>query len=76
MDIDEIKAKVAADEYVYTHHADVERRGDGLTFAQVEQALLNAEVLEQYPDTGRGESCPLVGFASDVPIHVVCGWRG
>ncbi|WP_347710711.1 hypothetical protein [Nodosilinea sp. FACHB-131] len=23
---------------------------------QVEEALLNGEVLEQYPDTGRGES--------------------
>jgi len=41
MDIEEIKAKVRADQYVYTHHADIERKADELTFAQVEKALLN-----------------------------------
>jgi hypothetical protein len=68
--------RVETKEYVYTHHADIERKADELTFAQVEEALLNGEILEQYPDTGRGESCLIVGFAKDVPIHVVCGWRG
>ncbi|WP_431191222.1 DUF4258 domain-containing protein [Leptolyngbya subtilissima] len=37
-------------------HADIERKADDLTLMQVEEALLNGEVLEQYPDTGRGES--------------------
>ena len=76
MDIEEIKAKVCANQYVYTHHAEIERRADELTFTQVEEALLSGEILEQYPDTGRGESCLIVGFAGNVPIHVVCGWRG
>jgi hypothetical protein len=76
MDIEEIKVKVRADQYVYTYHADVERKADELTFAQVEQALLNGKILEQYPDTGRGESCLVVGLAEDTPIHTVCGWHG
>jgi len=76
MDIEKIKAQVRVNQYVYTHHAEIERRADELTFAQVEEALLNGEILEQYPDTGRGESCLVVGFAEDVPIHAVCGWRG
>jgi hypothetical protein len=76
MDIEEIKIKVRANLYVYTFHAEIERKADELTFAQVEEALLNGEILEQYPETGRGESCVVVGFAKDVPIHVVCGWRG
>jgi len=76
MDIEEIKAKVRANKYVYSLHAEIERRADELTFAQVEEALLSGEILEQYPDTGRGESCLIVGFAGDVPVHVVCGWRG
>jgi len=57
MDITRLKNKIAHCEYVYTHHAEIERRFDNLTFAQVETALLNSEILEQYPDTGRGESC-------------------
>jgi hypothetical protein len=76
MDIGEIKAKVLANEYVYTNHADIERTLDNLTFAQVEEALLGGEILEQYPDTGRGESCLVVGFTKEQPIHVVCGRRG
>ena len=76
MDIAEITSKVRADQYVYTLHAEIERRADELTFAQIESALLNGEILEQYPDTGRGESCLVVGFAHNLPIHIVCGWRG
>lgn len=75
MDLDEIQAKIRLNQYMYSHHAEIERRAEGLTFAQIEQALLNARVLEQYPDTGRGESCLLVGFADDIPVHAVCGWR-
>jgi len=76
MNIKEIKARVSADQYSYTHHADIERVADELTFAQIEEALLNGEILEQYPDSGRGESCLIVGFANDVPIHIVCARRG
>jgi hypothetical protein len=76
VNIDEIKSRVRADQYVYTLHADIERKVDGLTLAQVEQAILAGEILEQYSDTGRGESCLLVGFAENIPIHIVCGWRG
>jgi len=76
MNIDEIKARIRAGRYVYSQHAEIERRADGLTFAQIEEAMLSGAVLEQYPDTGRGQSCLIVGFVGDVPIHVVCGWRG
>ncbi|NMF84756.1 DUF4258 domain-containing protein [Nodosilinea sp. P-1105] len=76
MDIEQIQAKVKVDEYVYTSHADVERKADDLTLRQVEVALLNGQILEHYADTGRGESCLILGYADQVPIHVVCGWRG
>jgi hypothetical protein len=76
MDIEEIQAKIQANEYGYSHHAEIERVADGLTFAQIEEALLNGEILEEYPDIGRGESCLVVGYSSDIPIHIVCGWRG
>lgn len=76
MDIDEISRRVRNSQYVYSQHAEIGRREDGLTFAQVEEALLNGRVLEGYPDTGRGVSCLVVGFSGDTPIHAVCGWRG
>jgi Domain of unknown function (DUF4258) len=76
MDIAEIKAKVHANAYVYSHHADLECKADDLTLTQVEEALLTSTILERYPDTGRGVSCWLVGFSEAIPVHVVCGWRG
>lgn len=76
MDIEEIKARVRRNQYVYSHHAELERKAEDLTFAQIEQALLSGSILEQYPDTGRGESCLVVGWAGNIPIHIVCGWRG
>lgn len=76
MDIDDIKNLIRRNHYVYSVHAEVERKFDSLTFAEVEDALLNGEILEHYPDTGRGESCLMVGFAGETPVHIVCGWRG
>lgn len=76
MDLGEIKDKIHRSAYVYTAHADVERQADDLTLLQVEEALLNGEVLEQYADTSRGESCLILGHSNDLPIHIVCGWRG
>lgn len=76
MDIQEIKDQVRHNRYFYSQHAEIERRAEDLTFAQIEHALLNGEILEQYPDTGRGESCLVVGLADEIPIHAVCGWRG
>ncbi len=71
-----IKARVAAEEYLYSLHGDKERQNDNLSLLEVEEALLTGRILEQYPDTGRGESCLVVGFSnSGKPVHVVCGSR-
>jgi len=41
------------------------------------EALLAGRILEQYEDTGRGESCLVVGFSdAGKPVHVVCGRMG
>jgi hypothetical protein len=76
MNINEIKTKICQEEYVYTYHAEIERQADDLTFTQIETALLNGENIEEYVDDRRGESCLILGYAEDVPIHIVCGWRG
>lgn len=46
MDIEDIKARVRNNQYVYSLHAEIERKADGLTFAQMEEALLNSQILE------------------------------
>jgi len=54
----------------------MKRKARGLTIAQVRAALLNGEILEEYPDTGRGESCLVLGLADEQPIHIVCARFG
>ena len=76
MDINEIKNKILKSGYTFTHHAEIERKADDLAFYQIEEALLDGEILENYPDTGRGESCLVLGFSENIPVHIVCGYRG
>ena len=62
--------------YLVSHHADQERMNDRLSIREIEMAIVNGRILESYPDTGRGESVLVAGFAdSGTPIHVVYGKR-
>lgn len=72
-----IHDRIAANEYYLSRHGDQERQNENLSVAGVTEALENGIVLEQYQDTGRGESCLVAGFTrSGVPVHAVCGRRG
>lgn len=74
IDIDWIQDKVKQNEYYFSKHGDQARQDDNLTITQVEEALLTGRILEQYPDTGRSESCLVTGFSDEgKPIHTVCG---
>ena len=68
-----IKERISKDEYLYTLHADEERRNDGLSIAEVEEALLQGQILENYPTDPRGPSCLVYGNAGGQPVHIVCG---
>ena len=73
-DIEWIKEKIRKEEEYFSKHADQERQNDNLTLKEIKEALLNSILLEQYEDTGRGESCLLAGFTNlGKPIHIVCG---
>lgn len=41
LDIESIQEKIRSEEYVYTSHADIERKANDLTLMQIEEALLN-----------------------------------
>ncbi len=69
-----IKQKIELSTYSFTLHGDQERKNDNLTITEVEEALLSGQIIEQYPDMGRGKSCLTVGFTKQgKPIHIVCG---
>lgn len=76
IDIEWIQDRVRRSEYYFSRHGDQERQNDNLTILEVEEAILNSRILEQYEDTGRGRSCLIVGFTNfGKPIRIVCGTR-
>ena len=69
-----IRDQVQTEEYELSDHAERERQADRIPMADVERALLRAEILEDYPGDPRGPSCLTVSYgAAGYPIHMVCG---
>ena len=61
--------------YELSLHADQERLEEGLTVAEMEEALQEAELLEDYPADPRGPSSLVLGHTKGRSVHVVCGCR-
>ena len=76
MKIEDIKSKVKNGNWLLSTHADEAAEDENINLAEIRDAILNDDILEYYPDTGRGESCLILGFVAGKPIHAVCGWRG
>jgi hypothetical protein len=57
-----------------TGHADIEARKDGLTAADIGQALMAGERIEDYPERDR---CLLLTFSEgNLPVHVCIEYVG
>jgi hypothetical protein len=76
VDAEIIKARVRDGNWVVSSHADQEAADENIDIAEIRDAILAGEILEQYANAGRGPSCLLLGFVQGRSIHVVCGWRG
>jgi Domain of unknown function (DUF4258) len=74
LDIGWIKQQIRSGNYEVSGHAEDERQAERISIADVEAALLSAEMLEDYPNDPRGPSCLVLGYGiPGYPIHVVCG---
>lgn len=72
----QIQERIRNKNYRVTLHAEKERDADKITKREIEEAILSekAEIIEDYPEDPRGESCLILGFTSEgEPIHIVCG---
>lgn len=70
MEIDWLQQQIKSGKYLWTFHADQERRNDGLEILAVENAILTGRILEQYPNDPRGASCLVLGMFKEIPIHI------
>ena len=74
MDTQKIREKFTKDEYEISFHAEKERYSEDITSADLENAISNCEIMEDYPDDPRGPSCLILGYSKSRPIHIVCGF--
>jgi len=74
MDISDIKEKVKYGRYriSFTHTEKLRERK--IEIAELEEAILSGEIIEDYPTDPRGPSCLILGYTQrDRPLHIVCG---
>jgi hypothetical protein len=74
MEIGEIQEKIRKEEFEISFHAEKERYAEDITISDLEAAIYNGEILEDYPDDARGPSCLVLGYSKNRPIHIVCGY--
>jgi hypothetical protein len=74
MNIEEIRNHITQGDYEISVHAEKERYAEEVSLTDIEAAILNGEVLEDYLDDPRGESCLILGYSRSRAIHIVCGY--
>jgi hypothetical protein len=74
MELQTIQEHIRQGKYEISVHAEKERYAEDISLADIETAILNGEVLEDYPNDPRGESCLILGHAEGRAIHMVCGY--
>ncbi len=55
----------------FTHTEKLRRRR--ISAHNIEEAIANGAIIEDYPDDPRGPSCLILGYSGERPIHVACG---
>lgn len=74
INIEWIIERVRTGNYELTAHAEHEREADKIIMENLEMAILNGEILEDYPEDPRGISCLVSGYGKEgFPIHIICG---
>ncbi len=68
-----VHSHIRTKRYRLTKHATIVRLERGITVAETEQALLNGEIIERYPDAQPYPACLVLGWlVSGDPLHIVC----
>lgn len=70
-----VKQRIRSQEYLLSRHAQTERLGEDIDVCDIETAVLQGKMLEDYPDDPRGHSALISGSGRRGAIHVVCGQK-
>ncbi len=71
--IDDIRAKVANDQFEFSRHAVDQSNLRSIIVQEVREAIAAGDVIEDYPGDKYGPSCLLLGFTVEGrSLHVQC----
>ena len=71
--IDELRSKIAANQFEFTKHALDQSILRGITVQELREAIASGEVIEDYPEDKYGPSCLVFGLTKvDRAIHIQC----
>lgn len=74
MDIQWIREQVEQGNYQLRLHAAERASLRGINPLEIKEGLLSGEIIEEYPEDKRGQSCLVYGKSqAGKDIHVVCG---
>lgn len=73
--LDEIRAKILAGEFEFSKHAVDQSILRDISVRELQEMIVAAEVIEDYPDDKYGSSCLLFGLTkAQRPLHVQCSY--
>ena len=73
--IDDIRAKVANDQFEFSKHAVDQAILRGIRVQEIREAIAAGVVIEDYPGDKYGPSCLVLGFTdAQRPLHIQCGY--
>lgn len=71
--LDHIKKAIAEGKYQYTLHGAKQRIARGIRRYEIEEAVSNGEIIEDYPKHHYGPACLLLGKTDKKKsLHVLC----
>lgn len=76
MNIEDIQALYVNRAVVLTQHFLDKIEMRDIKLADVKAAVMNGEIIEQYPDDYPHPSALILGFSGDKPVHIVVGNDG
>jgi len=69
--LEALRRAFALHEYLLTAHASDRAVWRGISSREMEEAILDGEVIEDYPDDKYGPSCLILGYTRDGrPLHI------
>jgi hypothetical protein len=73
--IEEIRAKIAQDQFEFSQHAVDQSIIRHISVQEVREMIADGQVIEDYPDDKYGPSCLIFGFTlKRRPLHVQCSY--